>query len=169
MGEAMSLDAEAQAELDAVNALRAKRGDSPLTAGELWPGRNAAMDADLPETRVAGPVEPEAVNAAPVLEAIRAVGQPRLERVVRAAVAAWCTREGRNPQEGVAYAVGQARKFLRDGELMRHGWTWKRFFGDGYWASESLWPYDQVTLARLRQGVAGRIGARHEGRRDHRR
>jgi Helix-turn-helix domain len=81
--------------------------------------------------------------------------EPRLEPVIRRALAAWCAKTGADQASGVKLMIENQREFVRLGEYMRHSLGWRKFFAQGHWIDWQTWPLDQ---ARLQQRSGARVG-----------
>lgn len=125
----------------------------PKAAGEpckAAPG--GPWDADATEQRVRTECETAMLECG--------LSNPRLLRVIADAMRMQTKRERMSPIEVRLMMVASWKRWKADAEYMRHSIGPRKFFGEGYWLDETLWPLDHARIERERHRAKASIGTR---------
>jgi hypothetical protein len=127
---------------------------------------NDAGDARKPKATAGGPCDADAATQLRVqAEAESAmlecgISNPRMMRGIVDAMRMQMQRERMSPVEVRLMMVASWRRWRSEAEYMRHSIGPRKFFGEGYWLDETLWPVDHVRIERERQRAKASIGSR---------
>jgi hypothetical protein len=88
------------------------------------------------------------------------LSNPRMLRVIVDAMRMQTKRERMSPVEVRLMMVASWKRWKADAGYMRHSIGPRKFFGEGYWLDETLWPVDHARIERERHRAKASIGTR---------